>query len=499
MLTTITGENEKDNFSVVAGVGDVNADGFDDLLVGATGGNYAKLYFGGSSFDTLNYIKLTPDQGFTYGASVAGGGDLNGDGYADFIVGAPQSSVFEPVWLGNAGKVFVYLGAAQVDTIPYMVLNGQGWYYDFGRSLAFAGDVNNDGYDDIIIGAPMDDIDGRGRAYIYCGGADMDDIEDVFMEGEAGADAFGGSVSGAGDVNKDGFDDVLIGATQWGAVEPIGKAYLVYGGNEIGLENATIFTDSSAVYFGLQVAGLGDVNGNGDSDFIISSLKNAYLYLGINTRVVIHSEPAMGFGGYVNVAGGGDINNDGLHDFVIGNSNYINENDIMVGLVWGYFGDASIDTLHDFSLEGETKWSNFSRNATIVDINEDGFSEVVVGTLDFPDSESSIGKVYIFSYDFEEKIEVENGHNPTHLSLFQNYPNPFNSRTKINFLVDRSEKLQLAIYSTHGQLIETLIDHWMDAGSHSVTWDARQLASGVYVCRLSTEKYSDTIKILLVK
>jgi len=152
LIATMTGDKTGDVFSVVAGVGDVNGAGYDDVLIGAPGGNYAKLYFGGSPFDTLNCIKLVPDQGFTYGESVAGGGDLNGDGFCDFIIGAPQSSVFEPYYYSHAGKVFVYLGGAQVDTTAYMVLKGAGWRYDFGRSVSFAGDVNSDGYDDIVIG-----------------------------------------------------------------------------------------------------------------------------------------------------------------------------------------------------------------------------------------------------------------------------------------------------------------------------------------------------------
>ena len=509
LLTTISGENKKDNFSIVAGIGDVNGDGFDDMIVGAPGGNYAKLYFGSSPLDTLKYIKLVPDNGFTYGASVAGGGDLNGDDYADFIIGAPQSSVFEPDWYSNAGKVFVYLGGAQIDTIPYMVLKGQGWYYDFGRSVAFAGDVNNDGYDDIIIGAPNDDIDGHGRAYIYYGGAEMDSIADVFMEGEAGADAFGGSVSGAGDVNKDGFDDVLIGATQWGAVNPMGKAYLVYGGNEIGLENATLFIDSSAVYFGWQVSGLGDVNGDSYDDFGIIGLNYCDIISGKTLQSLINIFERPEWASFVSISAGGDCDKDGYDDILISTEKI---DTLITGGVLIYLGRSELNPKPDYEFNGQLFPSSFGSSISNGgNIDSRGRATILIGD-DQGDATLGPGRVYIFSYDLRDEVKHLNNQNlPTLFKLYQNYPNPFNSSTTISYNLSISSFINIDIYNYAGQAVKTLVSEIKGPGQYSVIWNGidennDSVSSGIYIIKMTAatfgekpRKESHESKLLLIK
>ena len=212
LVATMSGENAGDYFSIVSGVGDINDDGFDDILVGAPRGNYAKLYLGGESFNTEADLKFSCDQTEAeFGQSLDGGRDLNDDGYKDIVIGAP-SYIANDTHL--SGMVFVYFGGPQMDTIPDLRIPGQGWTYNFGQSVAMAGDVNNDGFQDLVAGAPNDDFDARGRTYIYYGGSDIDSIADVLLEGEEGRDMFGWSVAGVGDVNKDGYDDVIIGAPQ---------------------------------------------------------------------------------------------------------------------------------------------------------------------------------------------------------------------------------------------------------------------------------------------
>jgi hypothetical protein len=267
----MSGDSVGDEFYVVAGVGDVNGDDYPDVLVGAPGGEYAKLYFGGSPFDTIADLIFTDKKKHTrFGCSVAGDGDVNGDGYPDIVIGASST------WVGSsypdrciiaAGAAYVYFGGVNMDTIPDLELvignwdEQVGWHYGFGKAAVIAGDVNGDGYDDIVIGAPNDDYDAHGRVYIYFGGLNMDTEYDILLEGEDHFDSFGISIAKVGDVDGDGFNDVLIGATQE-LVDNVGKAYLVYGCKEIDLSNAMVFNgDSSAYDYGRVVAGLGDVKG----------------------------------------------------------------------------------------------------------------------------------------------------------------------------------------------------------------------------------------------
>lgn len=162
LIATMSGDSTGDQFSVVVGVGDVNGDGYDDFVVGAPGGNYAKLFFGVPTFDTTHYLKLVGEQkGSQFGISIAGG-DINGDGYSDIVIGAPNCWIGGQFGIANTGKVYIYFGGKQFDTIPALTLAPGGWYYQFGSSVSVAGDVNGDGYKDIVIGAPNDDYDAHG-------------------------------------------------------------------------------------------------------------------------------------------------------------------------------------------------------------------------------------------------------------------------------------------------------------------------------------------------
>jgi len=115
MLATMSGDSTVDQFSVVAGVGDVNGDSYDDVLVGAPGGNYAKLYFGGSPFDTLADLRFAPEpQGF-FGYSVAGGGDVNGDGYSDLAIGYGRYPDCPDTSRANCHRIDICLGGDTLD------------------------------------------------------------------------------------------------------------------------------------------------------------------------------------------------------------------------------------------------------------------------------------------------------------------------------------------------------------------------------------------------
>src|SRR5882672_9132954 len=145
-----------------------------------------------------------------FGYSVSGAGDLDGDGYSDVIVGAYLHDNVAP----DDGAAYVYFGSSTPNASPDITLRGSPTLSEvFGYSVSSGGDVNHDGYPDLIVGAPGDNAggSGAGRAFVFFGGPFMDDVADWTLTGAAG-DGFGASVSSAGDVNGDGYADVIVGA-----------------------------------------------------------------------------------------------------------------------------------------------------------------------------------------------------------------------------------------------------------------------------------------------
>jgi len=175
----------------------------------------------------LLYIFTGEAAGDWLGLSVSGAGDVNNDGFDDLIVGAPYNDAGGT----NAGRAYVYSGETGA---VLWTFTGEAAGDEFGTSVSGAGDVNNDGLGDLIVGAPENDAAGfdDGRAYVYSGqtGAVL-----FTFTGETDYDYFGWSVSGAGDVNNDGWDDLIVGAWESDAGGgDAGRAY-VYSGQTGGL------------------------------------------------------------------------------------------------------------------------------------------------------------------------------------------------------------------------------------------------------------------------
>ena len=479
LLATMTGEKTGDMFSVVSGVGDVNGDGYDDVLVGTRYGNYAKLYFGGAPFDTIADLRFT-------GVNIGAAGDVNGDGYDDILV-------------LNAHKVYLYFGGSDMDTIADFEFEGEYYQEMFGTTLTGVGDVNGDGFDDFMISSSYNWYDGMGRMYLFFEGTSLDNVPSITFVSDKMEDFFGYSGCGGIDINCDGFDDIIISSPAQLIAADSGKVMIYFGGAEMD-SIADIILPGTDIDFGKIIANAGDLNGDEISDFLISSLQYVHLYLGIDSLIVIPASN-MGFGGFISVGAGGDINNDGFDDFLIGNTNYRNSADVMVGQIRGYYGAAALDTLCDFCMEGETKWGEFSKYITIVgDINGDGFDEVLIGAPKFSDYQNPQGKVYVYSYTEGNVIdELRNRIKPQRFQLFQNYPNPFNIKTRIDFIIDRPSNVNLVIYNPIGQKVQTLIDNELDKGWYSYIWDAKEMANGIYLCSLTTLKCTNTIKLLLIK
>ena len=499
LVATITGEQTGDQFGDVAGLGDVNGDSYDDFIVGAPAAEYAKIFFGGVPFDTIADLRFDGNDTLVMTSKVAGAGDVNNDGYDDVLLGGFYNNGGFPKSI-----VFLYYGGANMDTIPDFQFIPPYGIQDMLGQISGAGDINNDGYDDFIVGVPYNWYDGIGRAYLFLGGDTIANQPFLTFVSDSLEDFFGEAATFIGDMNGDDISEVIIGAPSYNALSDTESAVYIYNTGFNIDSIADIIIRGSDYYFGQIISNVGYLNGDYFSDFIISSTNYIYIYLGIDSVITI-KEVERG-------SGLGDINNDGYDDFLIGNTNYINQSGIMVGRVCGYYGNLDLDTIPDFCMQGETKWGQYSRYLCIAgDINDDGYDEVIICAPNYPDYENPLGKVYIYSYkNFNSINENMVKNNITTFKLYKNYPNPFNSTTTIVYELFYTSEIKLEIYNCSGQRIKVIKKGLQKSGFYSVEWkgtsDANmQVSSGVYFIRLSVkshqlpQKSSSIQKLVLIK
>ncbi|MEE9617809.1 MAG: integrin alpha, partial [Anaerolineae bacterium] len=230
----------------VGTAGDVNGDGYDDVIVGAplysdttSNEGVAFVFYGSESgLSTDHDWKAgSGQQGARFGAAVGTAGDVNDDGYDDVIVGAYAYTKGQQ-GQSEEGRVYVFYGSVSgLSTTPDWILEGDQSQAHFGTSVGTAGDVNNDGYDDIIVGAPQHDNGetNEGRAYVFLGFEDGQTTTLFWSaEGDQAYALFGASVGMAGDVNDDGYGDVIVGAPRYDHDEKDeGAAFVFYGSDSI--------------------------------------------------------------------------------------------------------------------------------------------------------------------------------------------------------------------------------------------------------------------------
>lgn len=274
--------------NAVAGLGDVDADGYDDWIVGSMhrwedgiNGGGAYLVRGsasprGMSLGEADAVFWGVTQGEDAGRAVAGAGDVNADGFPDLLVGAPtKARATGSVYLVLGGESLASRSLAEAD----VEWTGRGREDGAGGAVSGVGDVNGDGVSDVLIGSPYADRGGKssGAADLILGGALTGgslDAADASFRGEAAFDYAGQAVAGAGDVDGDGYTDFLVGAA--GTERSAGTAYLVRGGAEpwsgsLGDAQAGVFGVAEYEDVGRAVASAGDVDADGFTDLLVGT------------------------------------------------------------------------------------------------------------------------------------------------------------------------------------------------------------------------------------
>jgi len=451
----IAGRNPGDEAGqALSNAGDVNGDGLDDAIIGAPaaapegkqGAGEAAVVFGAiANPAALPLADLDGNNGFRLtgaafnaaaGASVSGG-DVNGDGLADLLIGAPGSDAGS---VAAAGAVYVVFGATDfparvvldaLDGGDGFRIHGVAEEEGVGAAVGFAGDLNGDGFGDIIVGAPNAAAGSKldaGRAYIVFGRAafapqlslaDLDGTNGVTVDGIAAESYAGHAVGAAGDVNGDGYDDAFVtayGASRAAAAEA-GAVYVLLGratfaaqldlGDISGAAGFRVEGQSAGDHAGWAAAGGGDVNGDGRDDLLIGApdaanhAGRAYVVFGaadfpdalslgaltgVNGFALTGSDANTATGAAVALA---DVNGDALYDVLLGAPTAGSGSDRFAGRAYAVFGRPSFGTTVDLAALNAATGLRFDGAAagdsagqsinSAGDRNGDGFDELLIG------------------------------------------------------------------------------------------------------------------------
>jgi pimeloyl-ACP methyl ester carboxylesterase len=426
---TAEGSQESERFGSALAAGDFNGDGKADALVsaplydtgemqdGLNSEGRVSLYFGSGGGLSGPVWTIIGERPFIYfGTSVASAGDVNGDGTDDILIGAPlfgRDPVQFPDHAGT-GLAYLYLGFSNTPSWK----GGPVGTSKFGQAVASAGDVNGDGHADILVGDP-EYTHGQayeGGAFLFYGNSGGATDDPVWTaEADVQNTGFGASVASAGDVNGDGYDDVIIGAPKFPIAGGAQGRVFAYYGSPFGLHQNpdwSVTYQGPVMFFGQSVASAGDVNGDGYDDVIVGSntfsqTGQAFVYLGSpNGLQTTFAWTVGGLSGEslgASVAGAGDVNDDGYDDVVIGVPGGAGGN----GKVSVYLGSPNgLLTQPVWSGTGDSPPGNLGSAVAAGDFNGDGRNDVIAGAPVYSRGLAEIGRAEMFLATAESQIDL---------------------------------------------------------------------------------------------
>jgi hypothetical protein len=424
----------------VSTAGDVDGDGYDDVIISSESypnpdsyGGRAWVFRGSpDGLSTEADWILTPMHQWTSGLgdSSSTAGDVNGDGYDDVIVGVighyPEASAY------------IYHGSVTgLSIIPDAVITSGCGANMFGDFVANAGDINGDGFDDVIVGANHSCRDPGGAAFVYYGSpTGVPTLPDWVVEAETVVGDVGRGVGPAGDVNGDGYDDIIVGDMHFdNGVKGDGGAFVFYGspnglkdcgGNCTRLDADWTFVGENRGFLGFRVFTAGDLNGDGFSEVVVGEpgywdgiyAGGAYVFYGSETGLkdcggfclpgdadwtfrCHQGEAEVGRA----VATAGDVNTDGYDDLIVA-APFYQDDEEWEGWVFVFLGSGSglvecagncMPWDADWSVESNNEYAFFGHSVrTAGDVNGDGADDIVIGAPDYTVEIDEEGAAFVY-------------------------------------------------------------------------------------------------------
>ena len=486
------------------GLGDINNDGYNDFVLGVFVSNELQLYLGGPApFDNLPAITWS-NHGTPLGNSPftpVNVGDVDCDGTNDFI------SVFS-----EDDTLKLFLGLENLDGDDYLVMYADSLARWDGFYISGGGDNNDDGRPDIWISKAHY----KDTLYGYSGCDLLDSIHDFRIIPSRDPDdihkVLGRDICTTCDLNGDSVPEIIYGQPANHSDYP-GRICIVWGGESLSETPDLVLhgPDIPGNYeFGKDFGCLSDVSGDGIDDIWVSQGKINFIYFGGQPFDTLPDVTIDWLYMFANMENIGDINSDGYNDvMLVFNASLFS----YVSYIYCYPG---MDTLVDAAFSDDAYRIALQQGAIshvgydhswCGDVNGDGIDDALITAGEYGTGAGSEGRIIIQSGWDEPTAVDENGFEVpvvSKLELNQNYPNPFNSGTTIEFTLPRSSYTELKIYNLLGEEVTTLIEGELLSGEHRISWDGKDgngnpTAAGIYFYRVQSGQYSETKKLIFLK